>query len=520
MEKALEEIPWSLLDVSEDVREQVDLVHGQFKRAKEQVDSQDIQLYGDLMLAISQGKGSDFDLTLLRRLANELQLKTLAELEAEVHALQNLMEKHNPEVDGSLEQMLDLMKQMKKALLVGSTERVTALHEEPLSPSDTESICATMIPDDYLCPISLEIMNDPVIIATGQTYERANIQKWLEENRTCPKTSQVLAHTTLTPNFVLRSLINQWREANGLEISAVDSISGAAHNSSNSCSGDSTIDELIAKLSSRQIQDQRAATAELRLLAKNSAENRIRIAEAGAIPHLVALLTTHDVEVLENAITALLNVSIHDHIKGLVVQAGAIPHIVTALKYGSMKARENAAATLFSLSTVNEHKLTIGALGAIPPLVDLLKHGSPQGKKDAASALFNLLIYQGNKPRAVRAGVVKPIIALMSNSQAGMRDEAVSILALLSTHEEGRRAISRISLVPALMSIFHDGSPRTKENAAAILLALVFDNPQHLTTAGRLGIKKHLVDLVQSGTERAKRKASRLLEHLAMLQAE
>ncbi|KAJ6429853.1 hypothetical protein OIU84_021289 [Salix udensis] len=67
------------------------------------------------------------------------------------------------------------------------------------------------IPNDFLCPISLELMRDPVIVATGQTYERSCIQRWIDTgNSTCPKTQQKLEHLTLTPNYVLRSLITQW----------------------------------------------------------------------------------------------------------------------------------------------------------------------------------------------------------------------------------------------------------------------------------------------------------------------
>ncbi|XP_057743937.1 U-box domain-containing protein 8-like [Arachis stenosperma] len=41
-------------------------------------------------------------------------------------------------------------------------------------------------------------MTDPVILATGQTYDRAYIQRWLNEgHRTCPQTQQVLSQAPL-----------------------------------------------------------------------------------------------------------------------------------------------------------------------------------------------------------------------------------------------------------------------------------------------------------------------------------
>ncbi|GLJ38172.1 hypothetical protein SUGI_0777200 [Cryptomeria japonica] len=48
------------------------------------------------------------------------------------------------------------------------------------------------------------------------------------------------------------------------------------------------------QLSCRETDVQRAAVEEIRLLAKRNSDNRILIAEAGAIPHLVKLLSSTD----------------------------------------------------------------------------------------------------------------------------------------------------------------------------------------------------------------------------------
>ena len=46
---------------------------------------------------------------------------------------------------------------------------------------------ATTAPDALCCPISMEIMRDPVIAADGHTYERAEIESWFANNRTSPR---------------------------------------------------------------------------------------------------------------------------------------------------------------------------------------------------------------------------------------------------------------------------------------------------------------------------------------------
>lgn len=65
-----------------------------------------------------------------------------------------------------------------------------------------------------LCPISLEIMTDPVILAgTGQTYDRESIVAWLANNNTDPSTNTVLteAGKALIPNYALKSLCDSAR---------------------------------------------------------------------------------------------------------------------------------------------------------------------------------------------------------------------------------------------------------------------------------------------------------------------
>lgn len=353
-----------------------------------------------------------------------------------------------------------------------------------------------------------------------QTYERSCIQKWLDKgHKTCPTTRQQLSHLALTPNYVLRSLIAQWCETNGLDVpkssnGRIGKYNGSSNSLSASCGDQIQVESLLLKLASDQLEVQRGAAGELRLLAKASPENRLCIAESGAIPILVSLLSTPDLKTQEHAVTALLNLSIHESNKRAIVGAGAIDPIVEVLKHGSMEARENSAATLFSLSAVDEHKVTIGNSGAIPALVVLLQEGQSRGKKDAATALFTLSIFPGNKAKAVRTGIVPPLMDLLVDTSLRMVDEALAILAVLATHQEGRLAIGRANVIPILIDLIRNGSPRNKENGASVLLALCTSNGIHTNTARNLGAAVALAELLYTGTHRAKRKALELLQHM------
>jgi len=62
------------------------------------------------------------------------------------------------------------------------------------------------VPDGFICPLSLEIYEDPVMAADGFSYERREIQAWFDRGkRTSPKTNEELPHTFLTPNRDLKS---------------------------------------------------------------------------------------------------------------------------------------------------------------------------------------------------------------------------------------------------------------------------------------------------------------------------
>lgn len=67
------------------------------------------------------------------------------------------------------------------------------------------------IPDHFLCPITLDLMKDPVTLSSGITYDRESIEAWLEAgNFTCPVTNQVLRNFDQIPNHSLRKMIQEW----------------------------------------------------------------------------------------------------------------------------------------------------------------------------------------------------------------------------------------------------------------------------------------------------------------------
>ena len=85
------------------------------------------------------------------------------------------------------------------------------------------------IPSEFKCPISLELMKDPVVASDGCTYERDSIQKWLAEHNTSPATNEPLQSRLLFQNRALRNLMCESKSV--AAVCKVLKHSGTYHNS-------------------------------------------------------------------------------------------------------------------------------------------------------------------------------------------------------------------------------------------------------------------------------------------------
>ncbi|KAG8368013.1 hypothetical protein BUALT_Bualt15G0001100 [Buddleja alternifolia] len=511
LHQALNDIPYDKLGISEEVKEQVELMHKQLNRAKNRTETQDMELAMDMMVVFSRNEDdrSNADGAIIERLAKKLELHTMADLKTETMAVRRLVKdnkakSHNTEQH--IQQVVHLLAKFKE--IAGIDEN--SVLDEPALLRCLQKSKSLLIPHEFLCPISLEIMTDPVIIATGQTYERESIQKWLNSgHNTCPKTGQKLNYLTVAPNFALRNLIQQWCEKNNYDLPKKEICDDPDIASSPLAE---EISSLIHNLYSSDVNMQRDAIIRIRMLSKESPDSRILIANGGGIPPLVYLLSCTDFEIQQHIVTALLNLSLDEANKRLIAREGAIPAIIQVLQNGTQEAKENSAAALFSLSILDENKVLVGCSNGIPPLLQLLRTGTNRGKKDAATALFSLVLNQANRSRAIMGGIIPPLLHLLEDKSLDMVDEALSILLLIASHPEGRNEIGRLSFIQTLVEMVRDGTPKNKECATAVILELGSNNSSCLLAALQYGVYDHLIEITRSGTTRAQRKANSLLQ--------
>lgn len=91
-------------------------------------------------------------------------------------------------------------------------DKLSVLQASALSPQS--DVSALEPPPSFICPISLSLMKDPVILLeTQQTYDRSSIEEWFRMGGyTCPVTSRRLQRTDYVCNLALRNAIEEWRE--------------------------------------------------------------------------------------------------------------------------------------------------------------------------------------------------------------------------------------------------------------------------------------------------------------------
>ena len=73
---------------------------------------------------------------------------------------------------------------------------------------------SSKIPAALVCPITHELMTNPVIGSDGVTYEKEAIEKWLDNHNTSPITREIMSKSSLIPNKAIRDTIEEFNNLN------------------------------------------------------------------------------------------------------------------------------------------------------------------------------------------------------------------------------------------------------------------------------------------------------------------
>ncbi|GJY68177.1 U-box domain-containing protein 26-like protein [Tanacetum coccineum] len=384
-------------------------------------------------------------------------------------------------------------------------------------------IVGIQIPYHFRCPISLELMTDPVTVITGQTYDRSSIESWIAtKNTTCPVTRLPLTNFTLIPNHTLRRLIQEWCVKNkSYGVQRIPTPKQPADVT--------TVLNLLKQTSSNNSRHVRlTALKRLKKLARDSDKNRIVISSTRkaceALLNVMFDNNESDALQLEAlSVLALLHLS-ESECLDISSDSDKISYLINLLSNTSIDVRINTAAVLESVITGTslELKLKITRDDAIfDGVVNILDYQLPcprasRALKIGIKALFALCMVKQHRHKAVEAGAAAVLIDRLPDFEKCDAERALATVELLCRTPSGCEAFAAHALtVPLLVKMILKVTDRATEYAAGALLLLCSAVERLQKEAVVAGVLTQLLLLVQSEcTSRAKRKAQMLLKLL------
>ncbi|CAL4887431.1 unnamed protein product [Urochloa decumbens] len=373
------------------------------------------------------------------------------------------------------------------------------------------------VPWYFRCPISLELMRDPVTVSTGQTYDRASIESWVATgNTTCPVTRAPLADFTFIPNHTLRRLIQDWCVAHrSMGVERIPTPKQPAD--------PDLVRSLVAQGHTLP------ALRRLRALARESDKNRLVMATRETRAALVEIAfssgSTEELEAEAMAVLALVGLGEAEaaEVVGREERVSRLGKILAA--GGPLEARVNAGAVVEAAASASgaEARAALGAAeGVMEGLVALClceekSHGAARAVRVGIRGLFALCLAKENRARAVSAGAAAALARRVAEGGAGEPERALAAVERLCRAEGGRDAVvaGAGGGAAAVSALVRAMSGRAAEHAAGALVAVVGGSEALQVEAVRAGAMSQLLLMVQGGcSERAKRKAQHLLKLL------
>ncbi|RDX63316.1 E3 ubiquitin-protein ligase PUB23, partial [Mucuna pruriens] len=275
------------------------------------------------------------------------------------------------------------------------------------------------IPAHFLCPISLQLMRDPVTVCTGITYDRENIERWLFfcKNNTCPVTKQCLMDNDLTPNHTLRRLIQAWCTLNAsLGVERIPTPKPPIDRTQ--------IMKLLSE-AKRFPEKQLKCLTRLRSIAFEGQRNKTCLESAGAIDFLASTMkhnnnTTQENSTLlsEAAIEVLFHLNLSEaHLKALVNNEAMkfIDSLFYVLRLGNYQSRAYATMLMKSAFEVADPSQLISVKTVLfEEIMRVLRDQiSQQASKAALKLIVELFPWGRNRIKGVEGGAVWVLIELL-----------------------------------------------------------------------------------------------------------
>lgn len=398
--------------------------------------------------------------------------------------------------------------------------------------SDLE-VVEVVIPNHFRCPVSLELMTDPVTLSTGITYDRISIEKWVEGgNRTCPVTNQVLTTFDIIPNHAIRRMIQDWCVENssyGIERIPTPRIPVSSYEVKETCS------KILSACQRRDHKKCQVLVGKIKVWGRESERNKRCIVgnctstrtSGGAgdvLAYAFDCFSRVDDDSFENHVVVLEEILEvltwmtplgEEGVCKLSSQA-SLNSLVWFLEGKDLASRQSAALLLKEVCV--EELAKVG--GVVEGLVKMVRE--PIGStatKACLTTIFNLVSSGENRERIgekfVEFGLVSLLLEAIVDGEKGVCEKALGVLDCICDCQKGKEVVKSNALtlplvVKKILRVSHLAS-----SFAVSILRKICDKREEgvLIEALQVGAFQKLLVMLQVGCdESTKENATEMLK--------
>ncbi|PIN21407.1 Chaperone-dependent E3 ubiquitin protein ligase (contains TPR repeats) [Handroanthus impetiginosus] len=373
----------------------------------------------------------------------------------------------------------------------------------------------------FYCPITADVMVDPVETSSGHTFERAAIEKWLSDgNNLCPLTKTPLSRSSLRPNKTLGQSIEEWKNRNTMisitsmkpeiqssdeeeVLCSIEKLRGLCERSELHREWivmEEYIPIITGLLSAKKREVRVHSLAILYSLAKDSEDNKERIAKVNdsSITYIVRSLARR-VDESMLSLQLLLELSRSNGVREMIGRAqGCILLLVTLASSDDAEASEYAREVLDNLAAIDENVIQMARAKFFKPLLQRLCEGPVDVQTIMAETLADIELTDHNKLCLSSEGALKPLLQMLHNSDIEVKGVAVKAIEhLLGVAPNGLQLIKEGAKDPLFELLFcHTLSSRKlREHAAKSIMHLAVSTTSPEASEGQISLLETQEDI-------------------------
>ncbi|XP_031481926.1 U-box domain-containing protein 38-like [Nymphaea colorata] len=399
-------------------------------------------------------------------------------------------------------------------------------------------------PLEFLCPISNAPMADPVIVPSGQTFERRCIEALLalppnhHQQQLFPSTATTTTSTpTLIPNIALKTAIANWCRDSGLPLPDPpdpETAAALAHKfveTSPTTEDASRVADPSADLCS-------TSEMECRMDCSDSGSKSYRSIDGASLTASESDLQLVPIDspdsISRSNLTpddSILGLSGSEQILSRVQSDPAVEFSYAATevnrrfdRFDSSDSGFTSSARPLELATrpaclsesFGSVSISCGTSGESDELIAKMRSGIVSDQEEAAVELRNLTREDRDaRLRMCTRELLACLAALMASRYAGLQVNAVAAFVNLSLEKVNKVKIVRSGTVPPLIDVLKGGHVEAQGHAVGAIFSLALED-ENRTALGVLGAVQPLLHLLSSTLDgRARLDAAMALYHLS-----